>query len=308
MVANPRVDVLIVSLCAAERAAEIRRVVDTTLAQDGVRARLVIVVNGQRFDRDLFEELRRTAGVHVVYQKEPSIFLARRCAREHVTAPYFGFLDDDDYLLPGALRTRVRSLASDPSADVVVTDGYLTEGDSESRVLDDLAAIRRDPLQSLMQSNWLATASALFRTASLPAEFFDTTIRSIDMTYLAFLLALEKKVLFLDVPTYRKSYSPDSISLTEGWMLPTLATLDKMRGHPMPAGVRRELHRKCAAAAHEISNIYRLRGELGPAWRYHLRSLARPWGLVRYALYTRHLFTVSRSRSTPSASPSARGP
>jgi len=286
---EPLVDVLIVTLCAADRAAAIRRAVATTLSQEGVRARLTIVVNGQRFDGGLLAALKREPGVRVLYQEEPSIFLARRCAREQVTAPFFAFLDDDDCLLPGALRARVQTLAADPSADVVVTDGYLSDGRSESSILGAIAEIRRDPLHSLMQRNWLATASALFRTDSVPAEFFDATIRSVDMTYLAFRLALEKRVVFLDAPTYRKSYSPDSISLTDEWALPALATLEKMLTFSVPASVRRRLRRKCTITAHGISDIYRRRGEAGPAWRYHLRSLTDPWGLVNYALYTRRL-------------------
>ncbi len=289
---RPDVDVLIVSLCAAERAAAIRRAIGTALAQEGVRARVTIVVNGQRFDRELFEALQREPGVRVLYQSEPSIFLARRYAREQVGAAFFAFLDDDDQLLPGALATRVQALASDPAADVVVTDGYLSEGGSESTILGDIAAIRHDPLHSLMRSNWLATASALFRTRTVPAEYFDTTIRSNDMTYLAFCLALGKRVVFSGTPTYRKTYSPDSISLTEDWALPALATLEKMLTFSMPASVRRCLRRKCASAAHEISNIHYRRGEAGPAWRYHLRSLAEPSGLIRYALHTRHLFGI----------------
>ena len=107
-------------------------------------------------------------------------------------------------------------------------------------MLGDIDGIRRDPLLSLMRSNWLATASALFRTQSVPADFFDVTIRSNDMTFLAFRLALEKTVTFIDAPTYRKTYSPDSISLTEEWALPALATLEKMLTFSMPT--------RCAAA------------------------------------------------------------
>ena len=290
----PDVDVLIVSLCAASRAAAIRRAIDTALSQEGVRARVTIVVNGQRYDRELFETLKRTRGVRVLYQTEPSIFLARRCAREEVRAPFFGFLDDDDQLLPGALATRVHALVHDPDAAAAITDGFLTAGGSQSLILGAIAAIREDPLHSLLEGNWLATASALFRTAAVPPEYFDVTIRSNDMTFLAFRLALGKRMIFVDVPTYRKTYSPDSISLTQSWALPSLDTLDRMLEFPMPASVRRGLRRKCAAAAHQISDIHRERGEAASAWRYHLRSLMEPGGLLRYALHTRHLFAIRR--------------
>lgn len=289
---EPPVEVLIVTLCEARRRTSLRRAVETTLAQQGVRASLIVVVNGERFDEQLFAALQRETGIRVCYQKEPSIFLARRLARERVTAPFFAFLDDDDYLLPGALRTRVEALVLDPTADVVVSNGFEVGRDTESLILQDIEDIRRDPLLRLMQSNWLATASALFRAESIPADFFDVTIRSMDMTYLAFRLALGKKVLFIDEPTYRKVYSPDSISLTEEWVLPALATQEKMLTFAMPRAVRRRLRRKCAATAHTIADIYRRRGHTGAAWRYHLRSLWEPWGLLRYAPYTRRLIAL----------------
>ena len=294
---HPDVDVLIVSLCTAARAGAIRRAIDSALKQEGVRTNVTIVVNGQRFDHDLFEWLKGTRGVRVLYQIEPSIFLARRYAREAVRAPFFGFLDDDDRLLPGALATRVHALVRDAEADAVITNGLLSTAGTHSLVLGAVAAIRQDPLHSLLKSNWLATASALFRSETVPPDYFDVTIRSNDMTFLAFRLALEKRILFVDVPTYRKTYSPDSISLTQSWALPSLDTLDKMLEFPMPATVRRGLRRKCAAAAHEISDIYRERGEAAPAWRYHLRSLAEPGGLLRYALHTRHLLAMRSGMS-----------
>lgn len=285
----PRVEVLIVTLCEASRAAVIRRAIETTLDQERVSVSMIIVVNGKRYDPDLFEELKRTPGVQVLYQEEASIFLARRLAREHVTAPYFGFLDDDDYLLPGALKARIGVLTADPAADVVVSNGFLREPDGDSLILSDIPALQSDLLGQLMRVNWLATASALFRTGTVSADFFDVTIRSIDMTFLAFRLARERKIVFLDQPTYRKTYSPDSISLTDDWALPALATLEKMLTYDMPAPVRAALRRKCAAVAHEISDIHRRRGNSRLAWRYHLRSLCNPWGLARYAAYGRKL-------------------
>ena len=283
------VDVLVVTLCTAQRAAEIRRVVATTLSQEGVQPRLIMIVNGHRYDRDLLNWLWREPGVTVCYQETPSIFLARRCAREQVTAPYFGFLDDDDFLLDGALRTRVEALEADPSADAVVTNGYLRDGTAKEFTHPDIDEIRRDPVESLLRKNWLATASALFRTAAIPPSFFDVTLRSMDMTYVGFRLALEKRVAFVTTPTFEKSYSPDSISITDDWALASLATLDKMSRLPMPSAVRRSLRRKCTRAAHELSDIHRRSGKLLPAWRLHLRSMAEPWGLWNYALYTRRL-------------------
>ncbi len=294
----PRVEILIVTLCQAERSETLKRAIETTLEQDGVAASLIIAVNGERYDPALLEELRQMPGVRVLYQEEASIFLARRLARENVTAPYFGFLDDDDYLLPGALRSRIQRLASDAAADVVVSNGFLREPGGESLLLSDVADLQADLLAQLIRRNWLATASALFRSSSVSPDFFDVTIRSNDMTFLAFRLALERKVVFLDHPTYRKTYSADSISLTDNWNLQSLATLEKMLEFEVPPPIRTALRRKCTATAHDIAEIHRRRGNIRSAWRYHLRSISSYWGLMRYFLYGRKLIVPLLRRGT----------
>ena len=114
------IEVLIVSLCLAERRTAILRALETIVSQEGVKATPVIVVNGKRYDPALFEELKARSDLRVIYQEEPSIFLARRLAREKLEAPFFAMLDDDDELLPGALKARLEPLLKDPSLDVVV--------------------------------------------------------------------------------------------------------------------------------------------------------------------------------------------
>jgi glycosyltransferase involved in cell wall biosynthesis len=289
----PRVEILIVTLCEAIRRTSLLAAIDSVLKQHGVDPSLLIVVNGDQFDRDLFRLLKDIPGVRVYYQEVASIYFARRLAREKVQADLFGLLDDDDALLPGALRTRVDALESDPAADVVVTNGIVVDGDDTSVGLHEIDAIRHDPLLALMHGNWLASSSALFRTRSIPPEYFDVTIRSIDMTYLAFRVALEKKVLFLEQSTYLRTFSPNSISRSEEWQLTMLEDLEKMLRFPLPPAVRRELRRKYAEEAHAISDIHYRHGRIGLAWRYHLKSLSRPRSFLNYAFYTRHLLALS---------------
>jgi hypothetical protein len=289
----PRVEILIVTLCEAIRRTSLLGAIDTVRQQQGVDASLLIVVNGDRFDRELLRSLERTPKVRVLNQDVANLILARRVAREHVQAEFFGLLDDDDVLLPGALRVRLDALENDPAADVAVTNGILVDGDNTSLWLQEIDAIRHDPLLALMHANWLASPSALFRTQSIPPEFFDVAIRSIDMTYLAFRLALEKKILFLEQPTYQTTISPNSISRSEEWQLTVLVDLENMLRFPLRPAVRRELRRKYAEEAHAISDLHFRRGRSALAWRYHLRSMSRPRDALRYALYTRRLLALS---------------
>ena len=287
------VDVLIVTLCAAERAAAIRRVVATTLAQDGVRARLIIVVNGRRY-RPEPPRLAATRARRNRLLSGDSKHLSRATLRAGAGdgASTSGFLDDDDYLLDGALRVRVDALEADPSADAVVTNGYLTEGTSEQLTLPDIDGIRGDPVQSLLRENWLATASALLPDGGHPAVVFrrDSSLDGHDVCRLPTRPGEEDRV--------RRDTDIQKVLLgrfdfAHGRLGAVFArNARKMSRLSMPPDVQRSLRRKCTLTAHEISDIHRRHGELGLAWRFHLRSLIEPWGLWNYALYTRRLLFV----------------
>src|SRR5687767_6369859 len=165
-----RIEVLIVSLCKAERRNSILKALDSVVSQEGVSATPIVVVNGSRYDPLLFDELKARGDMRVVYQTQPSIFLARRLAREKNRAPFFAMLDDDDELLPGALQKRLQPLLDDPALDAVITNGYVMDGTRQQFVLTSVDAIRKDPLGELMSANWLATASGLFRASSITPE------------------------------------------------------------------------------------------------------------------------------------------
>jgi hypothetical protein len=216
-------------------------------------------------------------------------------ARENATAPFFAMLDDDDEILPGGLRMRLESLMAH-NVDVVVSNGYIVNDSRDRLTLDDIESIRRNPLSQLMERNWLATASGLFRSSSITPDYFDPTLRSNDMTYLAFRLGLERKILFIDSPTYRKRYSPDSISLTAAWNLPAAETLQKMLEFEMPAMIRHKLRCKLSVTLHVLSGHYIQQGAVRLAWRPHVQSLLQPSGMLRYGLFTRKLIAASIRR------------
>jgi glycosyltransferase involved in cell wall biosynthesis len=289
------IEVLLVSLCLKERRKAILRAIESVVSQEGVTATPVIVVNGDRFDPNLFAELQQRTDVRILYQREASIFLARRLARENATAPFFAMLDDDDEILPGGLRTRLEALMAH-DVDVVVSNGYLADDSEDRLTLHDIESIRRNPLSRLMERNWLATACGLFRSSSITPDYFDPTLRSNDMTYLAFRLGLERKILFIDSPTYRKRYSPDSISLTAAWNLPAAETLQKMLVFEMPPMIRHKLRCKLSSTLHVLSAHFMEQGAVRLAWRSHVQCLMQPSGVLRYGLFTRRLLAASIRR------------
>ena len=283
------VTAIIPTLCEAARRGPLLRAIDSLLKQEGVSVKVVVVVNGDRYDPALVEELRQLRDLHVYSQQEANLPVALRRGRELVDTEFFCFLDDDDVYLPGALQKRLAPLLDDPALDAVVSNGYRTSKGTEELACPDLAAAERDPAGSLTSFNWLASCAGLYRTSSIPPELFDPQARYLEWTYLAYRLALTKRIAFIDEPTYRIHESSDSVSKSEAYRRAGPEVLKKILSFQMDADVRRALQRKYVNILHSLSDYYRERGWYRLAWTYHIRSLAHPMGFFRYLAYTRKL-------------------
>jgi glycosyltransferase involved in cell wall biosynthesis len=295
-------ETLIVTLCSADRRDSILRAIDSVLSQDGGEMIPVIVINGQRYDAKFRQQLEDRKDLRVVYLSEGNLFLARKAAREAVTAEYFSWLDDDDIYFPGAMKKRLAPMVEDPTIDVVISNGIIKEPDTERLLFDSAADVQADPIAALFKQNWLAAGGGLYRTSSIPTDYFDASVRSLDMTHLALRLAIEKNIRFIEDSTFRKNKTPGSVSSTIAWMLPASETLRLMLDFPLSNQHRRMLRTKLGDAQHVLSDYYRQNGNRKDAWRNHLASLASPGGLLKYGAYTRRLIFPSLTGAPVSAS------
>ena len=280
---------IIPTLCEAVRRDRLLRAIDSLLDQDGVSVELIVVVNGDRYDPALLEELRKRMDLHLHCLREPNVAAARRAGRELVDTEFFCFLDDDDVYLPRALQKRLAPRLGDPSVDAVVSNGYRASNGTEELACPELAAAERDPVASLVSFNWLASCAGLYRTSSIPPELFEPQARYLEWTTLAYRLALTKRIAFIHEPTYGIHESPDSVSKSEAYRRAGPEALKKILSFEMDAGVRRNLRCKYVDNLHALSEYYRERGGFRLAWAYHVRSLAHPTGFFRYLAYTRKL-------------------
>jgi glycosyltransferase involved in cell wall biosynthesis len=284
----PSISVIIPTTCERARWASLERAIAGILAQDGVAAQLIVVVNGNRYDPDCFEALKRKQGVSVLYRSVGSAPLAQTAGRAAVSTPFFAFLDDDDDYLPGALATRVAPLLADPALDFVVTNGYRARGGIDERAISDSGAIVADPLGALCEQNWMASCAGLFRTSSVGADYFDDPAPYMEWTYLAFRLTTRLRMRWIDQPTYRINDSPVSLSKSEVYLRSELDILKRILALPLPPSVRRAVRRKIGGASHAFAERARAQGQSAEALRFHLGSLAQPGGW-RYLLYSRKL-------------------
>jgi len=151
----PTVTILVPTLALAERRERLLRALASIRSQEGVMVRACVVVNGSEADPALVDELHRQPQVEVIRIAERGIPAAFRAGRDRVATTYFGGLDDDDILLPGALAARIAVLRGPEQPDAVVTDGLIRSASGDRRRRRDFAAVASDPATEMLRENWL---------------------------------------------------------------------------------------------------------------------------------------------------------
>lgn len=282
------VSVIIPTTLVATRAHSLQRALNSVFNQEGVHAEIIIVANGPNCDKALFSELQTDPRLRVVYLSEGSLPAALRHGRSLVTQNYFSFLDDDDEYLAGALAMRVEPMLRDPKIDLVVTNGHTRYYEDEIRV-ENPEAVNRDSLTALFTQNWLASCGGLFRASAIDMNYFDGQTRYFEWTLLAYRLGLDRrKMLFLDIPSYRVYNTPGSLSKSEEYEIALANFLIMLLAFKPPPKVCMLIRRKLADAMHGLSDYNRVAGKGVRAWEYHFKSLCLPGGW-RYWLYTLRL-------------------
>lgn len=295
----PKVTAIIPTLCSSERKYQLERAITSLHAASTGPLVIVIVVNGQRYDELLLRELKRRNDLVVEQIGTGSAPLAQLHGRRQVQTEYFCFLDDDDEYLPGAIDLRLAALEMNPRASVVVTNGFISEGDRTPEVLcyRDLKSVSEDPLKQLFNENWLSSCGALFRTEGVSERIFEDYADFIEWTWLAFRLACAgNEVLAIDQPTFRINRTSNSASASERYMRFHVTLYKRMLEMTDRNDIRRILSRRLAQAWHEISRHSLGKGDRSAAWDAHLRSISNPYGL-KFLTYTRHLIAPRGSQS-----------
>lgn len=275
------------------------RAIRSVVTQEQVAVEIIVVVNGNRFDPQCYQELMGRPELKVVYQQQGSAPLAARLGRSMVAAPFFAFLDDDDEYLPGALSHRLQPMLTDEGVDYVASNGFRRLGDEDRIVVRQIKAIGRDPLLALNTENWLASCGGLFRSTSVSVDYFDGKTAYLEWTFLAYELASSLRMAFVDVPTFRIYDSPGSLSKSRAYREAEIAVLAKVLDLDLPRKVKRSVRLKRGRAYHTMSADHCGGGDIHSAWRYHFASLLSPQGW-KYLLYTRKLvgsFLPNRTRT-----------
>jgi glycosyltransferase involved in cell wall biosynthesis len=288
------VSIIIPTLASADRAESLDRAIASVADQTGVRAVPIVVVNGPGPSAPVLARLQRDSRIRLERLSEADLPAAIRRGRALVETPYFGSLDDDDCLLPDALRLRAECLESDRDAAVVVTNGFRHRDGVDTLHRTDFSAIRPEPLTALLAGNWLLPGSWLGNNDRLDPTLFDRMPRYLECTYLAIRFSLTGRLRFLDAPTVVWT-EYGGLSQSPAFRIGQPAALEEMLALPLPPAFRRGLERHLTEAYHSVAEFYRGRGDLDEAWAAHLRSLRGRDGL-RYLLATRHFLAATAGR------------
>jgi glycosyltransferase involved in cell wall biosynthesis len=286
---KPLVSIIIPTAATARRAPLLLRALSSILNNQDETIVPIIVANGSKYAPEVFDSLNRRPDVRFLYLEEGSATRARLAGRKIVDTEYFGILDDDDEYLPGAVRTRLSPLRKDSSIEVVVTNGYQHENNHDAILFPAFSTFGADPLGRLMDYPWLKSGGGvLFRTASVSTSYFEVP-QYLEMTYMALKLALNRKLAFVDIPTYRVYFnSPESLSATDDYLRSEPDAIRQCLALNPPTRIKRRLTQKYISSLHHISDFERAKGNYAAAWRYHVRSLLSPYGICHLS-YTRHL-------------------
>lgn len=290
----PGITVIIPTRAAPERRDSLRRALQSVLCQQDVRARAIVVLNGAPDEPGLAAELAGDDRVLLITRNEAGLPAALHEGLQHVETSYFTSLDDDDLLLPGALKLRHAALERHPDRLVAVTNGYRREAGGDVLHVAQGSDIQSDPLRALLDRNWMLPGSWLCRTTPRTATLFTDMPKYLECTYLGVRFSVLGMV-WIETPTVvYTTGTPFSASKSREYQEGQAEALRQISALDLPAFARRELRRRIAAALHRSANVALRAGSVRDAWRWHLATLREPAGW-RYLPFIRHVIRAAIS-------------
>jgi hypothetical protein len=293
---SPICTIIIATLARHERAASLDQAITSIRLGNAASIKILVIVNGNQFDPDLVSSLTTRTDISVQQISAQSLTEAILAGRQTVKTPYFGFLDDDDEYLPGAVDVRIAALSADPSASVVVSNGYRNLEGNDHLAMGNLMNAGVDPLWALFKENWLASCGGLFRTDHLPVKMFIDIARYLEWTWLAYRIASSGlKLITLDLPGFRIHDTADSESKSQAYLLAHTRIYASMLETTVRPDIARVLKRRVSQSWHSVSEHYLRQGDTRRAWSAHVRSLTYVAGW-KFLSFTRHLIVPSGAK------------
>lgn len=284
---SQKVSIIIATACEAARSQTLKRSIESVFNQTGIDIELIVVVNGNKYDSKLLSYLENDCRLCLIKIELGNVSAARYEGLLQSSGDFFGFLDDDDEYIPGAIAKRLDIFRRCDSIDIVVTNGYESSSGVESAlVYIDEEEINKDPALSFLRQNWFASPASLFRRSSVDKATFNIDYKYFEWSYLFFLLVSQGKVFCYDNNlTYRvHADTAQSASKSLAYDLAYPDFLKLVCRLSLSPRVIRVLDEKYIIALNASSNCYLNSGKRLLAWKMHFKCLLN--GGWRYFPYT----------------------
>lgn len=247
-----------------------------------------VIVNGNRFDHDLNEDLKKRRDIKYAYLTEGNFCAAVHYGVSNVDTAYFSFLDDDDIYLEEALNVRLQPMLKDKDVGLCVTSGYkYGMGDAYLLPFDE-EEYSSAPLAALLKSPWLSSCSGLYRNSLVGPSVFDHSYRYLEWTYLAYIISKSTKVAFVDKPTFLINFSENSLSCSPLMEVTRSRLMHEISQSQISEDLKKKFLVKKYDAYHMASVIYLNNREKLKAWKYHMLCLINIHG-IKFFSYSFHL-------------------
>jgi hypothetical protein len=285
---TPSITVVIPTLCESVRKTALLNAIESVHASSVSLIRVLLVVNGQRFDSDLLRELQGRTDIEVLQLDEGSLIKAHLEGRRAIGTEFFAYLDDDDVFLPGAMDTRLEVIQS-TQCDLVVTSGFFNAQGAVRISLARMDKVNDDPLLELFHLSWLRSCNHLFRTATVPVSYFEDAQAYMEWTWLAFRLVHDgKKVIASPQTTFRINSTEGSLSKTPQFLHSRVVLYRRMLARKPSGEVALVIRDRLSSAWHAVAELELASGHKGSAFAAHLKSLVAHRRGLKYLTYTRH--------------------
>lgn len=270
------VSVIIPTTCMKSRERSLFRAISSAFNQSINLLEVMLIVNGEQFDHELFEQFKADNRLSFFYLPVGNVSQARYHGITLSKYDCFVFLDDDDEFLPDTLKGRYELLNANDDACLVVSNGYLFDGEDHLLVDDAFYSnILESKEASFLNKNWFASPSVLYRKSRMDVEMFNFDYKYFEMTYIFFKI-IEKRynLVFSMEPVYR-CYADTllSASKSDGYMLAYPAMIRLVLNFDLSIETKIRLKRKYVVSLNVLSDYFIEKGRIWDAWIFYIRCL-----------------------------------
>ncbi|HEX4919483.1 MAG TPA: glycosyltransferase family A protein [Candidatus Bathyarchaeia archaeon] len=268
------ISIIIPTLATSERAPFLRRALESALAQEQVRAVPIVVANGPSVAPDLARWLEGRTDIRFEYREEANLPQGLASGRDLVDTPFFSELDDDDILMPHALISRLKRMDDDEAVDAVISNGFIEKEGGRVISRSHFSECHNDPLRRILDGHWLHPGAGLFRTSAMSRDFFASMPQYLEWTYLALRLALERRIAFIDNPSFvHYTDHPFGIWRSRAATLGLPRALEQILSLDLPTDVRLVYEGHLSEACQMVSKLRLEEKDVPSAWEWQVKSL-----------------------------------